>query len=455
MTLIMSTVATSCGHYSVNQSITLSQEEKEARIRKEFNRNDSSIFAQLTQIYPSVTREEMSKWEESKALEYRIIDGKKMYFRNAARNVFRIDLTAKAIYDSITNRKPSKLDFFLADYIPNVVSEAKATGEELVKPETFKIRYTLSVKPDMVPDGEILRVWLPYLQNDPKYKDITLIATSQPDYQLSPKGSAHSSIYMEKTAKSGERTEFWYELSYTSYNQFFDFKPEEIKPYDKNSALYKEFTAERETHIIFSDRIKRITDSLTVGIDNPYLKVRNIWNWIADYYPWASAVEYSVLDNIPEYVLDNGHGDCGQVGLLFITMARYAGIPAKWQSGWMLHPCELNLHDWAQVYFEGVGWVGVDQSFGRVLTAKDLEKNSRRGYLIKGAESSLENEDAYYFFTKGMDAFRFIVNEDYSQEFYPAKKYSRSETVDFQRGEVEWSGGNLYFDCWNYSMEVL
>jgi hypothetical protein len=37
---------------------------------------------------------------------------------------------------------------------------------------------------------------------------------------------------------------------------------------------------------------------------------------------------------------------------------------------------------------------------------------------------------------------------------YPKKIYPRSETVDFQRGEVEWSGGNLYFPQWDYSMEI-
>lgn len=34
------------------------------------------------------------------------------------------------------------------------------------------------------------------------------------------------------------------------------------------------------------------------------------------------------------------------------------------------------------------------------------------------------------------------------------KIYPRSETVDFQRGEVEWEGGNLYFDQWNYQFDV-
>jgi transglutaminase-like putative cysteine protease len=168
---------------------------------------------------------------------------------------------------------------------------------------------------------------------------------------------------------------------------------------------------------------------------NPYIKVKKIYEWIDTNFPWASAREYSTISNIPEYVLANRHGDCGQVSLLFITMARAAGIPAKWQSGWMMHPGNKNLHDWAEVYFEGIGWVPVDQSFGRVF----------------GNEG---NDETYYFFTKGLDPYRLIVNQDISGPFFPAKIYPRSETVDFQRGEVEWRGGNLYFDRWRYNMQI-
>jgi hypothetical protein len=112
-------------------------------------------------------------------------------------------------------------------------------------------------------------------------------------------------------------------------------------------------------------------------------------------------------------------------------MARYAGVPARWQSGWMLHPNSVNMHDWLEVYYEGIGWVPTDQSFGR------------------GRYNVIDNDDEYNFYTKGLDAYRWIVNSDYSGEFSPAKKFIRSETVDFQRGEVEWEGGNLYFDKWS------
>ena len=37
---------------------------------------------------------------------------------------------------------------------------------------------------------------------------------------------------------------------------------------------------------------------------------------------------------------------------------------------------------------------------------------------------------------------------------FPAKIFPRSGTLDFQRGELEWRGGNIYFDKWDYHMDV-
>ena len=44
-------------------------------------------------------------------------------------------------------------------------------------------------------------------------------------------------------------------------------------------------------------------------------------------------------------------------------------------------------------------------------------------------------------------------NDDWSRPLVPAKRHFRSETVDLQRGEAEWAGGNLYFDQWTYDFQ--
>jgi len=119
--------------------------------------------------------------------------------------------------------------------------------------------------------------------------------------------------------------------------------------------------------------------------------------------------------------------------LLFMSMARCQGIPVKWQSGWNMCPERVNLHDWCEVYYQGVGWVPLDMSFN-LQPSTDLRQKE--------------------FYISGIDAYRLIVNDGIGATFVPAKKFPRSEPYDFQRGEVEWRNGNLYFDQWDYNMKV-
>ncbi len=106
----------------------------------------------------------------------------------------------------------------------------------------------------------------------------------------------------------------------------------------------------------------------------------------------------------------------------------------------MMHPHERNLHDWAEIYFEGVGWVPVDQSFGIPSFADDA-------YLDL-------NPGADYFYLGAIDSWRMVVNNDFGMDLDPEKKYPRSDMVDFQRGEVEWKKSNLYYPMWDWDMDV-
>jgi transglutaminase-like putative cysteine protease len=425
----------SCSPQASDSTVSLTEGERMSRIKLDFSRTEEDVRQYIRKYIPDVADEHIRQWEESKALEYMVIDGEKRYFRNAAPNLFRVDSLAHAI-------KTAKDGFSLSDsekvnqkHIPEVINEARKTDRDTVLPQRFRVTYTLTVSPNVVPEGETIRCWLPYPRTDQyRQNNVKLITTGEKEYTIAPESYRHSTLYMEKKAVKDQPTVFTEQFEYTSYAAFHRLTPEMIQPYDTASALYKEYTAERETHIRFSSRIRRLADSLAGNETNPLLKARRFFTWVNDNFPWASAREYSTIENIPEYVIDNKHGACGQVTLLFLTLCRYSGIPAHFQSGFMMHPGAWNLHDWGEIYFQGIGWVPVDQSFGIPLFAG--------------------NEDERLFFVGGIDAWRMIVNSDYSASLYPKKKYPRSETVDFQRGEVEWKGGNLYFDNWSYDMDM-
>ncbi len=556
------------------------EKDRMERIAIDFRRSREEVKDYISRYIPEVTDAQIDEWTASGKLEAMEIDGQTRYFRNAGPNLFRIDHECEAIKaasdvaEGSISLSGNALDGHDADdaaVIPLIVSKVKsnllagpsaadtaasaasAAGSSdaspfartaptpyMAEPRHYHVRYTLTVDADAVPAGETVRCWLPYPRKDvPRQGDVHFIAASEPKYVFSEESCAHSTLYMEKKAVAGQPTVFSEEFEYTIYGEWHPLYPESVKEYNVSDPEYKHYTSEREAHIKFTPRIKAVADSLSKGLDNPYLIARTFFTWVNDNFPWASAREYSTVENIPMYVLESGHGDCGMVTLLFMTLCRYKGIPTRWQSGFMMHPSGWNLHDWAEVYFEGPGWVPVDESFGipsyavrrsplmgtwapamslpaasgaggaavsgasfagggasvaasvaagasvaggaagvtgaagasgaGASGALGTAGTSGTGASVSSSSSAsastlggdpvlsaiLALPEAEYFYLGGIDPYRMIVNTDYGQYLSPRKKYPRSETVDFQRGEVEWKGGNLYFNKWSYSLEIL
>jgi len=409
------------------------RKDKMRRIAMDFDKSKEDVLTVVRKYYPDVTDEMLAKWENDKSLEYMIIDGKKRYFDRAANNLFRIDKEAIAKKKEIDQPKATPKDETFQ--LPALVAQLKKTGRTQSDPVEVKVRATLTLKADAVPDGEVVRCWLPYPREDHRRQsNVKLLSINDSVYLIAPPQYPHRSLYVEKKAKKGEPLVFAYEFSYRSVAEWFNLDEKTLDTAPINPEILKTYTAERPPHIVFTDSIKAISERIVGRETNPYQKVKKIFKWVDDTFPWAGAREYSTIDNIPEYVLTNGHGDCGQVTLLFITLARYNGIPARWQSGFTVFPETKNLHDWGEFYLEGMGWLPIDQSYGQNSFATD--------------------DQVRYFYSNGIDAYRWIVNSDYSQPLYPAKIFPRSDNVDFQRGELEWKGGNLFYDVWRFRYET-
>lgn len=439
---------------SANEKNELSFEsERLERIKKDFTKTREQIKSEFEKMLPGVLLSdgniqtmhirndakrpdfslfELEKYEKEKSLEMRIIDGRRTYFKNAISNLFRINKKLKKQKEEILGPSVDRLADFKKAIVPVIIAESEAKKKKLVYEENFKIIYTLAVKPNAVPAGEIIKCWLPYpKENHPRQQRLKLIKTSEEKYIIAPDSVLQRTIYMEKKAEKDLATKFTVEYEITGFAEYIDIFSKGVVPTD--DPKLSEYITERSPHIVFTDEIKTLSKKIVGDETNPLEKVKKIFTWIHNNIPWASALEYSTIPNISAYCLENLHGDCGIKTLLFITLCRYNGIPAKWQSGWMLHPVEVNLHDWCEIYIQPFGWVPVDQSFGLI--------NS-------------ENEKEKYFYIGNTDPYHLIVNDNYSRLLFPVKIFPRSETVDFQRGEVEWKGGNLYFDKWNYDMIV-
>jgi hypothetical protein len=415
-------------HWRIDSMIEISN-----RFRRDFSLTEEEIRKRLSSLEIEYSPEEWSEWENRNWLEMMMIDGQKRYFNRTATNLKRMLEHQKKMDDPEYLAIPDEFDTFRLSHIKEILRAAKKDGD-LVMPVNMQLNYQVTLQPDAIPAGEIVHCWMPFPRvNHPRQLLRGLISKYPENNETAPGDALHRTIYFEQPTLIGEPTIFSTEIRIKSFAQYFNLREMEILPYNKQSALYKFFTSEQPPHIIFSGRIRNLSEEIVGDAARPDEIVRRIYYWIDRNIPWAGALEYSLIPNMPEYVLDNMRGDCGMVTLLFMTLARYNGIPVRWQSGWMLHPGEVNLHDWCEVYYEGVGWVPLDMSFGLMPS---------------------DNLDEREFYISGIDAYRLIVNDDIGAPLIPAKRYFRSEPWDFQRGELEWQGGNLYFDRWSYKMEV-
>jgi len=404
-----------------------------ARIGLDFSVSEEQVLNKIEKSIGSFSPDEKVACEKKGWLEGRLIDGKKMYFNRAVSNLVLLKKfhEEKEVWLKEISEDPEMI--FRLKHTEKVV-KSSYNNSDPAEPVNLGIIYTITVHPDAVPEGETIRCWMPWPKsNHPRQQKVELLNTSCPEYMISPDSAVHSTIYMKEQARKGVATVFHVSFRYQSNAQYFNIKRAKILPYDKSSDNYKKYTSQQVPQITFTGNIKRLADSLTAPDDDPAAIVRKIYLWFKANIPWTGALEYSIMPDIPGYVCRNRRGDCGMQTFLFISMLRYKGIPVRWQSGWMVPPGAENLHDWCEVYYEGPGWIPVDVSY-------DLQNS--------------ETPEVREYYLSGIDSYRLILNDGVAGNLYPGKQFLRSEPYDFQRGEVEWKGGNLYFDKWSYDMKI-
>jgi len=404
----------------------------EKRLRADFPLSLEDAAAEIKALYPDVTDSDIDSFITRRYVETRLIDGTVRVHRKSPRNIARLNPDMNGNLRSrgghASEARISYVDSILDFYRGN---------NPLGAAHSVTYRFSIDVPYHPAIAGDTLRVWMPLPLETERQNNVVILTSEPAEYTVSKPGqSVHRTIYFSAPAPSIENDTAHFEYtarfitsgSYTSPDVIL----KNIRPYDKSSETFRRYTSFEEPHIV---RLDSLASAIAGDETNPFLLSERVYDYIDSHYLWAGAREYSTIKCIPRYVIDEGHGDCGQVALLYISLMRTLGIPARWESGWMLHPGEKNLHDWAEVYFEGIGWIPVDPSFGRYVNATD--------------------PNATVFYSTGIDAHRFATNCGTGGCLYPEKKFIRSETVDFQLGEVECSRGNLFYPAWKQNMQLI
>lgn len=408
------------------------------RIKLDYSLTKEKLFELLSRAVQGLTPQEFERWINEGKFDARQIDGVTYYMSSSVSNLFfRYPEFAARRIDPPDERE---FEASTLQAVRSIKRAAMESGTPYVLPKRFQNTMTVALKPGAVPAGETVRAWLPIPRSFPHQRGFKILSSSPAVKSLAPEDFPIRSAYFEQTVEQEKPTVFQIEYEYTAYGVWFDLKPERVEAYDPHDPAVRDFTKEGP-HVVFTEKIRRLSNDLAGGETNPLIKAHKFYDWITETIKYSYALEYSTIRNISEYCLSQGYGDCGQAALLFITLCRVNGIPARWQSGWLTIPGGKTIHDWTEIYLKPWGWVPVDPYMG-VFAMQ---------YFSGPLEQRKEMRDFYF---GGLDQYRMAANSDHCQELLPPKHSMRSDNVDFQRGELEFGTTNIYFNKYSYKLEV-
>ena len=393
------------------------------RIPQQYPYSKEKALELLKDTFKDFTESEFRRLWLENAVEWIYRDGvvylHKLFIDNLVKT--RPDFASRCIHPE--NFDDSAANFALLN---TAIDEIKKEGRLTYY---FRIKSTLEVPSSSVAASDALCVHIPVPVEYAQVKNLKLLGTSpKPDYIAASDYPQRTVCF---TSPASECKKFSVEYEFENHIEYREPAAESVS--DAQPTFY---TEEQAPHIRFTPYIKMLASEIIGKETNPLVKARKIYDYITTHVMYSFVRSYITIDAISEYVASGLKGDCGIQALLFITLCRYAGIPARWQAGLYATPLRVGNHDWAQFYIAPYGWLFADCSFGgSAYRHKDM------------------NRWNYYF--GNIDPYRIPLASDFQHEFALSAGNLRNDPYDNQTGEAAVNGKNLFGDEFDAKAEAV
>ncbi len=355
----------------------------------------------LVEAFPGIPTRTIDSWFREKKLEFIVVDGKPYYFQDIVKNICMRNL-------NLAQQNQRLLDLYRIYFarLSEIINHSTDRPEWIVyiNPKTFQIKSSITIPRNKFPATGKLRVWVPFPILTGPQTDIRTISIQPSEcVPFPPRIDADLGlVYLEiplDQLKNDLAISSQFSLSH--YEQRFSVNPQRVGTYDKNSDLYRIYTASHGD-IVFTGAIREKAKEIIDGTRNPYLAAQKIYNYVVHKIKYSHMPHISLgARGIPEsvYVHHHGFGDCGGQSAYFSALCRAIGIPARTTGGWQLIPGVKGPHFWAEFYLPNYGWLPVDTSIAQIAQ-----------YLPE-LTTEQRNRFQNYFFGN-MDPFRLVIQKD-------------------------------------------
>ncbi len=378
--------------------------------------DDNELLRRLRERYPDATHETIHELVEYGNVAHLWRDGVRYFEKGALANIYK---TRTDFLEHLGDKdhKPAPVPD------PDFTAHLEKMRRQGYRAFSYEIEHIL--RPQFGDkeweelDGLPCRVWLPYPCECDTQTDIRLISSS---HKVATEDVRMRAAYIETVYHAGE--EFSVRYSYTCRADFNGIVGRELRYEDVSEAQPDIYLDELLPQIQFTPYLRALAWDIVGGETNPLRRAELIYRYITENIKYSYIQSYFTIPCIAEYVALNGHGDCGAMSLLFITLCRIVGVPAKWQSGNSVRPSGMGSHDWCMFYVAPFGWLYCDPSYG------------------EGAYRAGNEEKRMYYFTN-LDPFRCVTCNDFMLDFKHPMTCFGDDPYDNQNGELECEGASV------------
>ena len=390
-------------------------------LRDDYHITEEELLAKIQEKFPRCTLETLKKLTKMNYADHIVKNGKVYYQNDAKRNLFgagKIFLESLDEQGNILPYEPRPDNFKNETFLD--------LAERGMRAYRFTVKMKLKVKEEFERVGEEITVHIPYpaICDCQPYSE--LIESSHPVY-ISEAG--HRTACIKTVLKKDD--EFFVTFKFDRIVRYIDLDYERV---DAEQPSF--YTEESLPHIRFTPYLVDLANKIKGDETNPLKIAKRVYDYITENINYSYLRDYLYIDQIPEYVLKNGKGDCGAQALSFITLCRILKVPARWESGCRVGPNINSIHDWAQIYVAPYGWIPVDLTDGG------------------GARRNLDTLKREYSFGN-IDPYRMTTCNDFQLGFDPPKKFMRCDPYDNQLGEAEYNDYGLGFGTMIRGKEIL
>lgn len=380
-----------------------------------YSMTEDDLLTEIKSLIPEFDDKDFVNLRNLGWFDSKLINGRRMYFEDTVASLLKSNPDFAARAGKPLSPKRPLLD--------DVIDYLKQHSQLSMRME---LTSSLRIKDEFFIPGQQYRVHLPLPSPAAQQQEVELVDITPKPRQVARESAPQRTAYFEESLQENRpftaKSRFVQKLIYC--DPVNDQNPRVLYPDTK--APTRIDLEPQLPHIVFTPYLIALAKELVGEEIVPVRQAKRIYDFITGKVLYSYVRPYQLIENGAEYAAVNLRGDCGLQALLFITLCRICGIPARWQSGLYAAPGDAGSHDWAWFYTQMWGWLPADCSFGG-----------------SGRRSGNEQRREFYF--GNLDPYRAVFNHQYMGVFEQSRLWPRSDPYDNQAGEVETQTKALHY----------